>query len=352
MCKKVEITWQKSLLDWFDIHRRELPWRENKNPYRIWVSEIMLQQTRVEAVKPYFEAWLRRFPTMEDVATATEEDVLKAWQGLGYYSRVRNLQLGMREVVSTYGGAIPQDRKETESIRGIGAYTAGAILSIAFNRQEVAIDGNVLRIYARLYGVKENILGTMGRKKIEELARATIVENRPGDFNEALMDFGSAVCIPKAPRCGNCPLTYDCIAYKENLTEILPVRIKKTDRKDVSLTIYLVEFNGSYLLHRRPENGVLQSMWEFPTGEGLSGRKVLEEKLKIMGIEMVRRGAKVDERIHVFSHLRWKMKTYRTKVCVASDEVLPEDWRWVKPDSFADLPWAGPHGKLTVLCRS
>lgn len=348
--------WPKILLAWFAVHRRCLPWREDKNPYRIWVSEIMLQQTRVEAVRPYFEQWLRTFPTMEAVAAATEDDVVKAWQGLGYYSRARNLQLGMQEVVTQYGGVIPQERQITESIRGIGPYTAGAILSIAFNRKEAAVDGNVLRIYARLYGVSDNILGSIGKNKITKLVEDTIDAEHPGDFNEALMDFGSAICIPKNPHCESCPLTNSCKAYLENNVDILPVRIKKMGRKIIPITIYLIVYNGRYLLHRRPPSGVLQSMWEFPSGEGRFARKNLEETLASLGIEVSPRRDKIDERTHTFSHLQWKMKAYR--VAIREDnqrdllaEVLPKDWRWVEPKDFFDLPWAGPHGKLTEFCN-
>ena len=210
--------WPHKLLTWFDQNRRDLPWREGRprNPYYVWVSEIMLQQTRTEAVKPYFESWKRRFPTIEALAEAEEADVLHAWQGLGYYSRARNLHKAAREMVEKYGGAIPEDKKDVRALPGIGEYTAGAILSMAYGKHEAAVDGNVLRVYARLYGIESDILKSAGRKEITTLVEKTLPA-RAGDFNEALMDLGSEVCVPKHPKCEKCPLHGECAALRLGL---------------------------------------------------------------------------------------------------------------------------------------
>lgn len=212
--------WPKRLLSWFDANKRDLPWRESKprNPYHVWVSEIMLQQTRTEAVKPYYESWMARFPTIKDLADADEQDVLHQWQGLGYYSRARNLHKAAREMEEKYGSEMPDTADEVRALPGIGDYTAGAILSIAFGKKEPAVDGNVLRVYARLYGIEDDVLKTAGRKKIRTLCEETIPE-RAGDFNEALMDLGANVCIPKRPRCSMCPLSSYCLALKEGREE-------------------------------------------------------------------------------------------------------------------------------------
>ncbi len=343
------MSWTSKLLDWFEENKRELPWREERTPYRVWVSEVMLQQTKVEAVRPYFESWMDTFPNFEAVARASEEEVLKAWQGLGYYSRARHLQGGIRQIVEEYGGELPRTRKELEAIEGIGPYTAGAILSLAFNLPEVAIDGNVLRVYARIYDVHEDILSTKGKKEITAIVEETIPREAAGAFNEALMDFGATLCIPKSPKCSICPITNDCQAYKRGTALDLPIRIKKTKVKDVAVTSFLIYCEGKYLLHRRPSEGLLRDMWEFPSKEGRSAKKALVEELLELGIVVKPTSEPVAELIHVFSHRKWNVTLYSTKgVEVQKEGNLPENWRWVRREDFATLPWAGPHGKLTV----
>lgn len=197
MTDKKSPKWVPQLLAWYDVNKRDLPWRDCGDPYKVWVSEVMSQQTRIEAMKPYYDNWMRLFPTLEDLAKASEDEVVHAWQGLGYYSRARNLRLGVKDVVENYGGIVPHDRKTMESLKGVGSYTAGAVLSMAYNEPEVAVDGNVLRIYARLYRIFDDILSMKGKKAITAIVEETLPHDRPGDFNQALMDFGSAVCIPK-----------------------------------------------------------------------------------------------------------------------------------------------------------
>lgn len=363
-------TWTEELLLWFESNRRELPWREERNPYKTWVSEIMLQQTRVEAVRPYFNAWMERFPRLEDVANGTEEDVVKAWQGLGYYSRVRNMQKGMQEVVEKYGGVIPTQRKELESVCGIGSYTAGAILSIAYGLPEPAVDGNVLRIYARLYDIDLDIMKTPARKLITSLVQDTISWAQAGDFNEALMDFGSAICIPKNPRCEECPISWHCLARKGGKEKALPVRTKKQPPKDKTLVLHRIRAGEVYLVHRRGDTGVLRGMWEFPTTElegvltrmdgALQEAWRQDERHFLSWLHPVHTPYCLEEEVpyiagdekpvivHTFSHIRWHM--YLGRECVLPDEVkkipLPDGWSWVTKDTYMNLAWAGPHGKL------
>lgn len=369
--------WPQELLQWYDVNKRDLPWRQTKDPYCIWVSEIMSQQTRIEAMKPYYENWMAQFPTKEALAAADEDTVVKAWQGLGYYSRARNLRLGVQEVMSKYGGEIPQTRKEVESLKGVGAYTAGAILSVAFNQREAAIDGNVLRVYARLYAVQEDIMRTAGKKAIAALVEETLPYDRPGDFNQALMDFGSSVCIPKAPRCEGCPLRRWCKADALGIATELPIRIVKKAVPIISVVTGLIQNErGEYLLHRRPSKGLLHSMWEFPNVEVPREALVQDKKsLPLIGVEPLathwrNAGAKIqwqDSSIttlrHVFSHRCWDMEVYRGSWSDFMDKkidfmdkkigrVEETQWRWVLPSEFTDLPWAGPHGKLTVYCKS
>lgn len=372
-----QVAWTQHLLDWYDVHKRELPWRESKDPYRIWVSEVMSQQTRIEAMRPYFENWVLQFPTLESLASAEEDTVVRAWQGLGYYSRARNLHQGVKEVVETYGGQVPRTRKEMESLKGVGSYTAGAVLSIAYNLREPAVDGNVLRVYARLYNIHEDILGTVGKKVITTLVEDTMPYDRPGDFNEALMDFGASICIPKIPRCESCPLVQDCKAKAEGTEQVLPIRIKKTKVQAVQLYVGIIKtLEGYYVLHRRPKEGLLQGMWEFPSVEGgtaTSRKTALTEVLQDIGITVTMERPMVKEVTHTFSHRKWTMKGYRgvaTEVtidrsntivlegdesvqqAVAQGQIIPlrNDWILCRKEAFHVLPWAGPHGKFIDLC--
>lgn len=209
-----EDNWSSLLLDWFDAHGRDLPWRDEspRDPYKVWVSEIMLQQTKVETVRPYYDSWMERFPNIKSLAAASQDDVLRQWQGLGYYSRARNLHDAVQEVQAKYGGRVPDTKKEVRALKGVGDYTAGAILSLAYGKKEAAVDGNVLRIFARLYDIEENVLTTAVKKQVAALVEEQMPEDRPGAFNEALMDLGATICIPKHPRCEDCPLGDICLA--------------------------------------------------------------------------------------------------------------------------------------------
>lgn len=337
--------WPKRLLSWFDANKRDLPWRESKprNPYHVWVSEIMLQQTRTEAVKPYYESWMARFPTIKDLADADEQDVLHQWQGLGYYSRARNLHKAAREMEEKYGSEMPDTADEVRALPGIGDYTAGAILSIAFGKKEPAVDGNVLRVYARLYGIEDDVLKTAGRKKIRTLCEETIPE-RAGDFNEALMDLGANVCIPKRPRCSMCPLSSYCLALKEGREEELPVRGKKQPPKEFYAACAICIMDGKVLLHKRPATGMLASMWEFPM--------VLSEKADTAADELshflhVKLEGPVWKYKHVFTHRIWYMNAY-----MAENITVPEgEYKYFSPEEYKEIPLAGPHARLAAFAE-
>ncbi len=354
--------WVPQLLAWYDVNKRDLPWRDCGDPYKVWVSEVMSQQTRIEAMKPYYDNWMRLFPTLEELAKASEDEVVHAWQGLGYYSRARNLRLGVQDVVNNYGGVVPHNRKDMESLKGVGSYTAGAVLSMAYGEPEVAVDGNVLRIYARLYGIFDDILGTKGKKAITAIVEDTLPHDRPGDFNQALMDFGSAVCIPKTPRCGECPIVNTCHAYQHNVTDQLPVRIKKTKVVDVPVFVGILSYGDYYLLHKRPNRGLLRSMWEFPSVENADSYDATEsgltELVGALGFGLSLQPVIVKELTHVFSHRKWFIKAFRGDLMYTESHTsiesiqkqLPKDWMLIKREEFADYAWAGPHGKLTELC--
>lgn len=336
--------WTAALLAWFDANARDLPWRESKprDPYHVWISEIMLQQTRTEAVKPYFNAWMERFPRISDVAAAAEEDVLHAWQGLGYYSRARNIWKAAQEIVNCCGGVMPETAEAIRRLPGIGEYTAGAVASIAFGQKEPAIDGNLLRVYARLYAVREDILKTKGRKIIRSIAEATIPAERPGDFNEAMMDLGAEICIPKAPRCRDCPVRRYCEADRLGLSGTLPVRAKKKPQTVFFAACGIVCRDGRYLMHKRPESGMLANMWEFPMALDAGEEKSREALAALLRGQL---GDKVWELTHVFTHRIWHMRAY-TVPC--AEVPAGADWQWFSRDDLRRIPLAGPHARLAA----
>ncbi|QYR22708.1 A/G-specific adenine glycosylase [Paenibacillus sp. sptzw28] len=262
----------RELLSWYLENKRTLPWRMNRDPYRIWVSEVMLQQTRVDTVIPYYERFMEKFPTAAALAEAPEAEVLKCWEGLGYYSRARNLQAGAGEVVSRHGGTVPDDKEAVSALRGIGPYTAGAIMSIAFNRPEPAVDGNVMRVLSRYFCLEDDIAKPSTRVKIEKLAASLIPEGSAGDFNQGLMELGALVCTPKSPGCLTCPVMAHCEGRMAGKEHTLPVKTKaKPPRPETRLAALVVgtgEHAGKVLVRQRQESGLLARMWELPHVEG------------------------------------------------------------------------------------
>jgi len=336
------------LLAWFEQRKRDLPWRKNKNPYHIWVSEIMLQQTRVETVIPYFERFMARFPTLRDLAEATEADVLKMWEGLGYYSRARNLQTAVREVQAVYGGVIPNNKQDITSLKGIGPYTAGAILSIAYDVPEPAVDGNVLRVMARYRLLYDDIAKAKTRMVIEEMLRPLIPHQSAGDFTQALMELGSLVCVPKNPKCEICPVASDCVARQAGMQSEVPVKSKAKKPRDeyraVALLQRVVDGERRFLLRQRPEQGLLASLWECPHLEmdhpELDIAALSEECTSAYGVQLLR-GQHLADFEHIFSHIHWHLRVYRFEVIGADNDFntqtpLDENVRWVSVPELSD----------------
>jgi len=336
------------LLTWYKECKRDLPWRKDKDPYKIWVSEVMLQQTRVEVVKSYFERWMERFPTLESLAGAREEEVIQYWQGLGYYSRARNLLEGVREVSVSYGGQVPETKEEVVKLAGVGDYTAGAILSIAYNKQEPAIDGNVLRVFSRLYCIDGDISSPVVKKQIRELVEREISFDYPGDFNQALMDLGATICIPKVPRCPICPLQKQCLGKEKGLQQQLPVKKKKTPPLPVRLVAGVLQQGEFFLLRQRPAKGLLAGMWEFPAVEIQAEEDAIAVFRQIFLYET---GQEVELQsllfkcTHTFSHRKWDISFYH---CTGSPGNIPTGSRisWVNKRDWGKLSFAGPHRKM------
>ena len=302
------------LLIWYRENARVLPWRQHITPYRVWVSEIMLQQTRVEAVKPYFERFMRELPDIESLAHVEQERLLKLWEGLGYYSRARNLQKAARQVCERYGGELPADYEELQKLCGIGAYTAGAIASIAYGIPAPAVDGNVMRVWARLVGCEQDILQPAVQKAAREDVAAVIPADSAAEFTQAMIELGAVVCVPAGEaRCTACPLQAFCAALAENKTDILPVRAKAKPRKVVPMTVLMIFDGERVVLHKRPDKGLLAGMYEFYQTEGGMTAEQVAEHVQSLGLEVTEIGQPIEAK-HVFTHMEWHMTGYAVRV--------------------------------------
>lgn len=305
---------RKPVIEWYQKNKRELPWRKEKNPYHIWLSEIMLQQTRIEAVKTYYKRFLEEIPTIQDLAEIEEEKLLKLWEGLGYYNRARNLKKAAEMIQKNHKGQMPKTYQELLQLPGIGEYTAGAISSIAYNEPVPAVDGNVLRVVSRVIGSKKDVLENKTKKEFTEILKE-IMPKQAGDFNEGLMELGELICIPNGETiCQKCPLQEFCVAKKEALTDIIPVRNPKIKRKKEDITVFLLEFEGKFAIQKRSKTGLLANMYEFPNLLKKVQSKKIENILKNWEITTSHKIKKVGSHHHVFSHVEWDMIGYQIQV--------------------------------------
>ena len=296
----------EALLPWYEENRRDLPWRKDKDPYHIWVSEIMLQQTRVEAVKGYYARFLETFPNIAALANADDEQLHKLWEGLGYYSRVRNLKKAAVQIMELHNGCFPKTHKEVSALAGIGPYTAGAICSIAFDLPTPAVDGNVLRVISRLTNDDTPIDKPTFRKQIDGKL-AEIYPERAGDFTQALMELGATLCGPnRKPDCGNCPCKDFCLGYACATAESLPVKKAKMQRRKEDKTVFILSCDGQYALCKRPDKGLLAGLWEFPNVAGKLELEAALNEVEQMGIKPCEIIRQVEKK-HIFTHIEWDM---------------------------------------------
>jgi A/G-specific adenine glycosylase len=324
------------LLTWYSQHGRTLPWREDTDPYAVWVSEIMLQQTRVETVISYFEKWMQLFPNVQELANASERDVLNAWEGLGYYSRARNLHKAAKTVVDKYGGNLPTDLKELRSLPGIGRYTVGAIASIAFGMDEPTLDGNLRRVFARLFDVDKSADSPAGEKILWELAAEHLPRGQAGDYNQALMDLGATICLPKNPRCLICPLMEICEARIRGTQEMRPVLKPKKETPHYIHAAGVVIKGKKVLLSKRPSKGLLGGMWEFPNGRvNRNPAEELETALKSGYKLTVQKGEALGIVKHAYTHFRVTVHAFRCEPVSITEN---EDLKWVKLKEMEDFP--------------
>ncbi|WP_332646246.1 A/G-specific adenine glycosylase [Lysinibacillus sp. 54212] len=330
-----------ALVQWFQREKRDLPWRHTKDPYQIWVSEVMLQQTRVDTVIPYYVRFMDKFPTAESLAYAPEEELLKMWEGLGYYSRVRNLQAGVREVVETYNGTVPNNRVDISKLKGVGPYTAGAILSIAYGKPEHAVDGNVMRVLSRVLLIKEDIALPKTKKVFEEAVTELIDPNNASSFNQGLMELGALICTPTSPKCLLCPVRDYCRAFEEGDAAQLPIKTKKVKMKNLVYKVFIARNkNGHYLLEKRSAQGLLAGMWQFPMIELKKDAKPLEQFSNQYNVTITKEYGPIISFKHVFSHLTWHIEAELMEVQTIDDD------GFFSKEQIARLPMPVPMLKI------
>ena len=322
------------LLQWYKLNKRDLPWRRTKDPYHIWVSEIMLQQTRVEAVKPYYERFIAALPTVKDLAEADEEVILKLWEGLGYYSRVRNMQKAARQIIEEYEGIFPHDHKNLLKLKGIGPYTAGAVGSIAFDLRVPAVDGNVLRVMSRITADPSDISLQATKKEWENRLTEIMPSEHSGDFNQALMELGATVCLPNGvPKCEVCPVRKYCKAYHKNATTLYPVKAEKKARTIEKLNVFFCVYQDKIAISKRPEKGLLPGLWELPnTKRDIAIPSVLQDFGIFKADISPLKGQK-----HIFTHIEWHMDCYFVMVT----EKTESDLYWITQEE-AETTFALP----------
>jgi len=330
-----------ALLAWYAAHRRDLPWRDHPDPYAVWVSEVMLQQTRAETVIPYFERWMARFPTLAALAAADQQDVLEAWEGLGYYGRARNLHRAAQLVVARHSGELPRDLDELRVLPGIGRYTAGAIASLAFGADQPAVDGNVRRVLARLFDLRRPLDRGPGTRQVWALAAEHLPKGQAGDYNQALMDLGAAVCTPRDPGCEHCPLNEHCQAYALGLQTQRPVTRPKAELPHRTAVAAVIRQNGRVLIRQRPQDGLLGGLWAFPGGH-LPDEDALPEALRTLLEKDLSLGVQVGEQLaqyrHAYTHFRVTLHAFDCSLNGTPELPESEAVRWVALEQLADYP--------------
>ena len=361
------LSFRQKLLAWYDKNKRDLPWRRSKNPYHIWVSEIMLQQTRVDTVIPYYERFLDWFPTVESLANAPEERLLKAWEGLGYYSRVRNMQTAAQQIINEFEGKFPSTYEGISSLKGIGPYTAGAISSIAFNLPQPAVDGNVMRVLARLFEVNHDIGNPSNRKIFQAMMEVLIDPDRPGDFNQALMDLGSDIEAPVNPRPEESPVKEFSAAYQHGTMDRYPIKAPKKKPIPIYLKALVVQNSqGQFLLEKNESEKLLAGFWHFPLIEvddfsdqtqdldlfsqvaepilqlGPSPQESFEQDYDL---EVDWQDLRFEEVRHIFSHRKWHIQIISGRVA-ETQEYVDREVLWLSPEEFSNYPLAKPQQKI------
>ncbi len=348
---------REGLIGWFVENRREMPWRSpeaslKRDPYHVWVSEVMLQQTRVDQVRPYFERFVEAFPTIRDLAEAELDAVLKCWEGLGYYTRARNLHTSASLIVKEFGGSMPDDEASLRSLPGIGAYTAAAVLSIAFNKPLAVLDGNVIRVLSRVFGIEQDVRSSATRRALQSVADSLLDRKRPGLFNEALMELGATICTPRNPRCTACPLSSECFAFAADRMSDFPVAAKRKPTPHYEIAVGVVtDSRGCVLIQKRPQQAMLGGLWEFPGGKREADetlretcRRELEEELGI-DIEV---GDEIARIKHAYSHFSITLAAFDCSLVSGKPaHHTGQEIRWIHIENLAEF--AFPRASQKVI---
>ena len=339
------------LLAWYDHNRRDLPWRDETSPYRIWVSEVMLQQTQVNTVIPYYRRFLDKFAGVETLAAAPLAEVLKAWEGLGYYARARNLHRAAIEIVRKYGGRLPQTYAELRTLPGFGDYTAGAVASIAFGQAVPAVDGNVKRVLARLFALKEDLRRGPATRQLREIAAALVDPDRPGDWTQALMELGALICLPKSPKCLLCPLNDVCQARLAGLEQDLPIKPPKKERPHYDVGAAVIRRDDHFLIAQRPLDGMLGGLWEFPGGKQEDGETLpecLQREIKEELDLEIAVGEHLTSVKHGYTHFKITLHAFVCHLLGGQPKKLGvADWRWVTLAELETFPF--PRTDLKII---
>jgi len=340
------------LLAWYEANKRSMPWRKADNPYFTWLSEIMLQQTRVDQAEPYFNRFVEHFPTVNDLAAASQQEVLAVWEGLGYYSRARYLHEAAQTVVEKFGGRVPDTWDEITKLKGIGPYTAAAVLSIAYQKPHAVVDGNVIRVLSRYLGIEDDVRRSATKSRIQEHADELLDRERPGDFNQALMELGALVCTPSDPACEECPVSAGCIARKQVKTEEIPYKspAKKVPHHNIGVGI-LINRNGEVLIALRPEDAMLGGLWEFPGGKQKEDESIRETIVRELDEELGVK-AKIIEPFmqlnHAYSHFKITLHACICKIVEGHPEPkTSQKIQWVAIDKLNDFPFPKANRRLT-----
>lgn len=344
---------RRALLKWYREEARDLPWRRTKDPYRIWLSEIILQQTRVDQGTPYYERFVTTFPTVEDLAAASEDQVLKLWEGLGYYTRARNLHAAAKIVAEKHDGKFPEKAELLQLLPGVGRYTAGAIGSIAFGERVPVVDGNVKRVLARLFNIERSIDETETEKDLWAMAGKLVPKDAPGDFNQAVMELGARVCTPKKPSCDACPVAPSCIARADGTQLERPVRKAKKAVPHKEIVVAVIQQDGDYLIGRRPPEGLLGGLWEFPGGKveakETHQQALIRECKEELGVT-VKPGGMVACVKHAYTHFKVTLNVYRCTITKGKPKPKTHtELRWVPREEFADLAFPKANHKFLDL---
>lgn len=345
------------LLNWYRRHKRNLPFRESGDPYRIWVSEIMLQQTRVDQMLPYYHRFIEAFPTVHDLAKADQQNVLRLWEGLGYYSRARNLHAAAKQVVDCYDGKLPESKEELQKLKGIGPYTSAAIASIAFNQPFPVVDGNVERVIARYKGIESDLRKQETKKIIKHATGEMISAEYPGDFNQAVMELGATICTPKNPDCNLCPLSDECIAYKNVRTETVPYKSPAKKRPHHEIGIGIIRGDDEKLLiAKRPDDAMLGGLWEFPGGKQKQQESIEETVARELHEEL---GVEVEveqpfmKLNHGYSHFTVTLQAYLCRIKSGSPKPNSStEIKWVSIEELSEYPFPKANRKLTEALQN